>query len=231
MAGFDDTTEVPPRSLQPGCQVRSTPYIYSDDEITALMDLAAGQSPEPWGTTLATLIGLMAATGLRPAEVRRIDRDHVDLKNAQLTVWHSKFGKSRRLPLHDSTVEALSVYEAKRHDAYPRPVDDAFFLSDRSARMEKRAAGVAFRQLRAAASIEAPFGHRPPHLGDLRHTFAVSTLLSWHRAGVDVQRQLPVLSAYMGHRRPKDTYWYLEATPELMALVAERLESSWEAGR
>jgi integrase/recombinase XerD len=230
LAAFDTTTEIPPRRLG-ASPVRSIPHIYSEEEIARLMRLASALSPAPFGATMATLIGLMASTGLRPGETRRLDRQHVDLAGAQLAVWHSKSGRSRRLPLHPSTVQALADYSVLREGSYPHPRSEAFFLSPRGARLTSAVMSKAFRQLRRRASIATAYGHRPAVLGDLRHTFAVTTLLSWHRAGVDVQRQLPVLSTYLGHLNPGHTYWYLQATPELMALVAERLERSEELGR
>jgi integrase len=146
-------------------------------------------------------------------------------------VWHSKSGRSRRLPLDPSTVKALADYSIRRDRAYPQPSDEAFFPGRTGARLTSAVMSAAFRKLRRQASIVAGSGRGPAVLGDLRHTFAVSTLLSWHQEGADVQRRLPVLSAYMGHLNPRHSYWYLEATPELMALIAERLERSWEAGR
>lgn len=230
LLAFDPTTEIPPRGLGPSGRVRSAPHIYSDDEIARLMRLASSLEPASFGATVATLIGLMASTGLRTGETWRLDRQHVDLAGAQLTVWHSKSGRSRRLPLHPSTVQALADYSILRDRAHPDPGVEAFLLGPTGARLTSPVLSRAFRELRRRAWIVTTAGHRPAVLGDLRHTFAVSTLLSWHRAGVDVQRQLPALSAYLGHVNPRQTFWYLEGTPELMALVAERLES-WEAGR
>jgi integrase/recombinase XerD len=231
LTAFDATTQVPGRGLVPNASVRSTPHIYSDEEVAQLMELAHELRPEAFGATMATLIGLMSATGLRPFEVRRLDRSHVDLAKAQLSGWHFKSGRSRRLPLHASTVDALGEYAAVSQRWHPRRSDDAFFLGRSGARLSKGVAARAFRQLRSDVPLVSATGQRPAVLGDLRHTFAVSTLLSWHRAGVDVERRLPVLSAYLGHVNPAQTYWYLEGTPELMALVAERLERSTEAGQ
>jgi integrase len=230
LVAFDATTEVPPPGLHPS-PVRSTPHIYTEAEIARLMRLAGELRPAPFGATMQTLIGLMAASGLRPGEIRRLDRAHVDLAGGQLTVWHSKSGRSRRLPLHPSTVNALADYSIRRDLAHPEAREEAFFLGPSGARLTSAVMSAAFRKLRRRALIVTGFGQRPAVLGDLRHTFAVSALLSWHQAGMDVQRQLPVLSAYLGHLNPRHSYWYLEATPELMALVAERLERSWEARR
>lgn len=230
LSAFDSNTEIPPRGpFGPG--LRGTPHIFSEAQIIRLMGAACGLAPIRFGVTMAALIGLMAATGLRPGEIRRLDRADVDLRAGQLTVWHSKFGRSRRLPLHDSTVAALSDYAASRDHTGLGPGDEAFFPDRKGAWLTAPVLSRAFRDLRQQASITARAGQRPARLGDLRHTFAVATLLSWHRAGVEAQQRLPVLSAYLGHVNPAQTYWYLQATPELMALVAERLERSMEAGR
>jgi integrase/recombinase XerD len=230
LLAFDPATEIPPHGLGPDGQRRSVPHIYSDGEIARLMNAALALKPTSFGATMQALIGLMASTGLRTGETMRLDRQHVDLAGGQLTVWHSKSGRSRRLPLHPSTVTALSDYAILRDRANPDPGAEAFFLSPAGARLTSPVLSRAFRALRRRASIVTQSGQGPAVLGDLRHTFAVSTLLDWHRAGVDVQRQLPILSAFLGHVNPRQTFWYLEGTPELMALVAERLES-WEARR
>ncbi len=230
LAAFDPGAEIPPAGPF-GAALRSTPHIYSEHEITRLMRAAGGLAPAPFGMTMATLIGLMAATGLRPAEIRRLDRGDVDLDGAQITVWHSKSGRNRRLPVHESTVAALVDYAATRDRAHSVAPDQAFFPDRKGGRLTTPVLGAAFRELRQQASITTPAGQRRALIGDLRHTFAVNTLLSWHQAGADLGQRLPVLSAYLGHVNPAQTYWYLQATPELMALVAQRLERSWEARR
>jgi integrase/recombinase XerD len=230
LAAFDPANEIPPRGLQPNAPARSAPHIYSPEEIARLMRLACELEPASFGATMQTLIGLMATTGLRTGETRRLDREHVDVARAQVTVWHSKSGRSRRIPLHESTAKALADYAALRDRCHPQPSTEAFFLDRTGARLTSPVLSRAFRELRRRASIATAPGQGPAVLGDLRHTCAVSTLLAWHQQGMDVQRQLPTLSAFLGHVNPRQTFWYLQATPELMALVAERLES-WEAGR
>ncbi len=230
LSAFDAATEIPPRGPF-GPRLRGTRHIFSEPEIARLMRAASGLAPARFAATMATLIGLMASTGLRPAEIRRLDRGDVDLAVGQITVWHSKSGRSRRLPVHPSTVEALAAYVATRDRTGPNPADDAFFPNRKGGRLTAPVLAKAFGDVRARASISTPAQHPPALLGDLRHTFAVTTLLSWHQAGIDVQQQLPVLSAYLGHVNPAQTYWYLQATPELMALIAERLERSMEDRR
>jgi integrase len=230
LTAFDASTEIPPPG-QFGAALRGTPHIYCEQEIAALMRSASGFAPAPFAATMATLIGLMSSTGLRPGEIRRLDRGDVNPVAAQITIWHSKSGRSRRLPLHESTVAALADYAATRDHAHPHPRDAAFFPDRKGCRLTTPVLGAAFRELRQRASISTPASQRSALIGDLRHTFAVNTLLSWHRDGADVQQRLPVLSAYLGHVNPEQTYWYLQATPELMALIAQRLQRSWEAGR
>jgi integrase/recombinase XerD len=139
---------------------------------------------------------------------------------------HTKFGESRLLPLHPSTVDALGCYaQAREHAA--DPAQEAFFLSPTGRRVGSQQAAGTLHRLADRSGIETPERRRPPRLYDFRHSFAVNTLLDWHRQGVDVWERLPVLSAYLGHLRPANTYWYLEAAPELMALVADRLAQAW----
>jgi integrase/recombinase XerD len=194
------------------------------------MSAARSLPPRIWGVTMATAIGLMACTGIRPGEAWRLDREDFDLAEGSLTIWHSKNGRSRRLPLDESALEELDGYDDIARKAYP-VTTWAMFPAPGGERVTSSLARSAFGEVRQRAGISFPPGQRPGRLGDLRHTFAVSVLLSWHGAGEDVQRRLPVLSAYMGHINPADTYWYLSATPELMALVAERLQESWEEDR
>lgn len=224
---FDATAEVPPANLGPRADARPRPHLYSGAEVAALMGAARTLRPELWAASFVTLIGLLAATGLRPSEAFRLQRTHVDLDDGQLAVIHSKAGRSRQIPLHPSTVDALRRYGQLR-DRIVGHDNPAFFVATTGAPLRAAQADATFRSLRAAASVTVAPGERPARLYDFRHRFAVNTLLDWHRSGVDVERQLPVLSAYLGHLRPAHTYWYLHAAPELMAVVAQRLAASWE---
>lgn len=228
VAVFDPATEVPPTSLLPDDTTRTPPYIYTPGQVTALMAAAARLSPPLHAASYATLIGLMAATGLRTGEARRLDRDDVDLRTATLLVRDSKFGKTRQVPVEATTVAALTRYARRRDRLCTRPADAAFLLSAAGGRLDRRAVGVTFHGLLCDVGITAAAGQRAPRLYDLRHTFAVSTLTSWHAAGVDVDRRLPALSTYLGHLNPANTYWYLEAVPQLMTVVADRLQHARE---
>lgn len=194
------------------------------------MGAARRLSPPLRAASVATLIGLMAATGLRTGEALRLDRDDVDLRAGTLLVRESKFGKTRCLPLDATTSTALADYARRRNRLCPRPVDPGFLVSAGGRRLDRRAVSTTFRTLRAQAGLAVPPGRRAPRLTDLRHSFAVTTLAGWHAAGIDVQRRLPLLSTYLGHLDPVNTYWYLDAVPQLMAVVADRVDDH-RAGR
>ena len=221
---LDPSTQVPPTGLIPHPNRRTTPYIYSPAEIAALLG-AARRLLHPFrAATYETFFALMAATGMRNSETRDLDRGDVDFTAGELTVVHGKFDKTRLLPLHPSTLDALHRYALWRDKSFPRPKDPSFFISTEGTRLIRSNVNRTFRQLLTDSAITwAPRKHQPrPH--DLRHTFAVTTILNWYRGGVDVQAHLPLLSTYLGHVLPADTYWYLTTVPELLTLVADRLE-------
>jgi integrase/recombinase XerD len=223
LATIDPATEIPSKDLLPATRQRLAPYIYSSAEIAALMGAARALAPPSRAATLETLIGLLTCSGLRLGEALSLDRDDVDIDDGVLRV-RGKQGKQREVPLHDSTVEALARYADVRDHYWTRPGTAAFFLSRLGVRLSVAAVHNTFPELIRAAGLEGG-GHRArPRPHDLRHTFAVSTLLDWHHAGVEVDRKLPLLTTYLGHQDPANTYWYLQATPELLALVVQRLD-------
>ncbi len=172
------------------------------------------------------MIGLLASCGLRIGEACRLDRDDVDLDEGVLTVRGAKFGKTRIVPVHSTTLGALRIYTGRRDQLCPHPVSAAFFVNSRGARLDAHNTSHTFTQLLRGAGIVVPPGVRRPRLHDLRHTFTVATLLAWYGDGGDVAARLPLLSTYLGHVDPKSTYWYLQATPELLAAAADRLETA-----
>jgi integrase len=225
-SAMDPRTEVPPLGLLPHRFQRKPPYIYTDAEIGCLIK-AARKLPSARrlrSRTYATLLGLLAVTGMRISEVVALERDDVDLAAAVLTIRRTKFGKSRLIPLHASTRLALNRYARWRDRIQPRPRTTGFFVGEHGERLTPCAVRWTFVRLSREVGLRAPSARRGPRVHDLRHRFAVSTLLRWYRAGVDVERHLPVLSTYLGHGRVTDTYWYLSAAPELMRLVVARLE-------
>jgi integrase len=226
LAGIDARTEVPPPGLIAGRGRWRPPFIYSPGDIEALMAQARQLRPMP-AATYETMIGLLAAAGLRVGEAIRLDRADIDWTGAVLTIRESKFGKTRMVPVLDSTLISLGRYARIRDRLCPQPATAAFFISTTGTRLIYACAGQVFRRLRDQAGIGAGADH-PPRIHDLRHTFAVRALLGWYRAGDDVEARLPILSTYLGHRDPRSTYWYLSAAPELLALAAAQLERSQE---
>jgi integrase len=201
------------------------PYIYADVEVAGLM-VAALRIEDPFrAQTYRTLIGLLASTGMRVGEAIDLDQTDVDWREGILTVRDSKFGKSREVPLHPTAVEALENYNALRDQRFRRPSSPAFFLSLAGTRLFYRNVHPAFLRLVGWAEISDRKPRRP-RIHDLRHTFAVRTLIDWYQAGFDIERQLPLLSTYLGHVSPSSTYWYLSAVPDLMGVAALRLEES-----
>jgi integrase/recombinase XerD len=227
----DPRTEIPPMGLLPYRTKRATPYIYSNDEIQQLLEAARNLPPStglrPW--TYHNLFGLMAVTGMRISEVIRLNLTDVDLKQELLTVRLTKFSKSRLIPLHPSTVKKLKLYLHRRDQLYPRSPTARFFLSNQGAPLTDYIVRWTFVKLSRQIGLRKVGNGFGPRLHDLRHRFAVTTLLHWYRTGVDVEQRLPVLSTYLGHAHVTDTYWYLSAIPELLALVKDRLEKRWEA--
>jgi integrase/recombinase XerD len=231
LAGIDDSTEVPPLGLIPGRHRWRRPFIYTPDDIETVMSQARTTIASPLrAATYYTLVGLLAATGLRIGEAIKLDRSDIDWDHAVLLIRESKFGKSRLVPLHASTMQALTEFAVVREQQQPHPKVPSFFVSLTRDRLSYAVVSQTFRQLVDGAGVgaEAP---SPPRLHDLRHTFAVHTLLGWYRSAEDVQAKIPALSTYLGHREPSSTYWYLSAAPELLALAAARRDTAWSAAR
>jgi len=227
---LDRAHEVPPADLLPHRPRRATPYLYSEEEIAALIGAASGLRSALRVSTYQTLIGLLAVTGMRVGEAIRLDRDDLDTGAGVLTVRNSKFGKSRELPLHVTTTQALSVYLRRRDRLLPTAKTEALFISPAGTRLLYCNVSHTFLGLVDRAGLRPRSASCRPRLHDLRHSFAVRTVLDWYRADVDVQAQLPLLSTYLGHVHPENTYWYLSAAPELLSLAGQRLDRAL-AGR
>lgn len=223
-------TEIPPLGMFPGRYRRQAPYIYSDTEIEAIVRTAEQLRSRAGlrGPSYATIYGLLAATGMRISEVIALDVSDIDLRQGIITIRRTKFGKSRLIPLHASTVAALDRYAHKR-DRLVKRASDAFFLSEKGVRISQWGTRYNFAQVSRKIGLRSPGGRHGhgPRIHDLRHRFAVRTLIAWYRAGLDAERELPRLSAYLGHAHIADTYWYIEAVPELLQLATER----WMRGR
>lgn len=231
LAGYcatrDPRTEVPSRDLLPSQYRRQQPYIYTDEEIASLLVVAV-RLPSRTGlraATYTTLYGLLAVTGFRISEAVDLDRRDVDLEQGLITVRRTKFGKTRWVPLHATTVTALREYGSRRDEIHPSPRTSHFFLSEDGAPITQCMARWTFVRLSRELGLRQPGDSHGPRLHDFRHRFAVATLLAWYREGKNVERLLPVLSTYLGHVHVNDTYWYLTAVPELLALASARTPS------
>lgn len=224
---FDPATEIPPTGLLSGQWPRRTPYLYSEEEISRLLDATTLLRPAQRALTYRTVLALLAVTGMRLGEALGLDRDDVDLNEGLLTIRKAKYDKTRQIPLHATSVAALEAYCTQRFRARPLPPTAAVFLNIRHRRLSTGTVETAFQKLRAHAGLDstAATGHRP-RLHDLRHTFAVRTLLGWYQTGVDVDQRMPLLSTYLGHVDPDSTYWYLTGSPELFAIAAQRLDAA-----
>jgi integrase len=222
---FEPDTEIPATRLLGPAHRRVTPHIYTEPELEQLLAAAAELTPHNGlrPATMRCLLGLLASTGLRISEALHLSRMDVDLVRGVLTVRETKFRKSRHVPLHPSTTNALAEYARFRDRRLPLARATAFFLTDGGQPLAYRHARYAFQRLRRRLGWENRAG-RPPRLYDLRHTFACRRLLAWYEEGVDVNWALPLLSTYLGHGRVTDTYWYLTAIPALMAIAGERFE-------
>lgn len=223
LSGIDPATEIPPLGLLPGKQRWKAPYIFTDNDITLVLAEAGRLRYQRDARTYVTLLGLLAVTGMRVGEALRLDLDDVDLDTGVLTIRESKFGKSRLVPVLPDTVEALAGYAGLRSSYRPRPGNDSFLVSRTGRRLIYESVFSVFDHVRATTAIGAGAVRRP-RIHDLRHTFAVTTLLDWYRHDQDVAGLLPRLSTYLGHREPRNTYWYLSALPELLACAANRLD-------
>ena len=221
---LDQRTEIPRKDLLPYRRERRSPYIYSDEGVKALMKAGRKLQGPIMRHTYPTLIGLLAVTGMRAGEAFALD--HADLKEQEgfLLIRNAKFGKSRNVYLHPTTLEAMQDYARTRDRVFPCPRDSSYFVSTAGTRLLRQNVSIVFARLLKKAGLASEPGDRP-RIHDFRHSFAVKTLIGWYRAGLDVETHLPLLSTYLGHVNPSSTYWYLTVAPELACLAAERLEN------
>jgi integrase len=228
LATLDPASEVPSKDLLPATRPRVAPYIYTDDEIAALLEAARGLTPPLRAARHETLIGLLAVTGMRPGEALALDRQDVDLRRGAVHVRAGKQRKQREVALHDTTTSALRAYARQRDARFPTPSTPAFFISARGRRMARAELNQTFTTLIGEVGLEGRGARARPRPHDLRHAFAVRTLLQWLQAGENIDQRMPLLSTYLGHVDPASTYWYLEAVPELLQLISQRLEQPEE---
>lgn len=227
LAAIDPATEIPSADLLPCPRQRAVPYLYSDDEVAALLAATDTFRSRLRAATYRTLLGLLSVTGMRIGEALALDRADVDLRRGLLVVRSGKFDKARELHLHKTTVDALRGYLGLRDRLRPDTVTatPALFITTRGFRLGYRQVTTTFRQLADRAGLKARSAACRPRLHDFRHCFAVNSLLDAYQAGVDVHARLPLIATWLGHADPANTYWYLSAAPELLALAAQRLDA------
>lgn len=226
---IDPAAEVPPPGVFAARRHRPTPYLWSQGDICKLLEGARALRPPLLAATHETLFGLLAASGMRVGEAVALQHDDVDLGAGVVTIRQAKFDRSRLVPLHPSATEALCRYAAERDRLCPRPRSSTFFVSSVGTALDRSGVGKTFRKITIAMGARTAIVH--PRVHDLRHSFAVHTLIGWQQSGVGVDEHIGMLSTYLGHISPAGTYWYLSASPELMELAAERLDARFGAAR
>jgi len=227
LQALDPTAEVPPPGVFPTRRHRPTPFLWSQRDIRRLLQSTRALRPALRAATYEALFGLLATCGMRVGEAIGLDRDDVDLPAGVITIRHAKFDRTRLVPLHPTATEALSRYATERDRLCPRPRARAFFVSSAGTRLDRSGVSKTLRKITTSIGMRTESVH--PRAHDLRHSFAVDTLLRWQRSGRSVDEHIATLSTYLGHVSPADTYWYLSASPELMELAAGRLHTRYGA--
>jgi integrase len=226
---IEPATEVPPQAVFPARRHRPAPYLWSAPDISGLLASTRLLRPPLRAATYEALFGLLAVSGMRVGEAVGLDRDDIDFKVGVITIRHAKFDRSRLVPLHATTTAALRAYAAERPRLCPAPTTPAFFVSSTGGRLNRSDVAKVLRRITTNMGLRTGTVHPTAH--QLRHSFAVRTLIDWHHAGVRVDDRIATLSTYLGHVAPADTYWYLSASPELMGLAAERLDGHFGGQR
>lgn len=222
---LDPTIEVPPSRLLPARPSRPAPFLYSEAQLGALLAAAEQLRPQIRAVTFRTLLSLQAATGIRTGEAIDLDSSDLDTDQGTLTVT-GKYGKTRLLPLHRTVTEGLTGYLDTRRQLLPAAHCPALLISTRGTRLGRGSIHPTFRAVAERAGLTASSSASRPRLHDLRHTFAVNTMLDAYRSDADPAATLPLLATWLGHAEPRDTYWYLTGTAELMAAATARLNAA-----
>jgi integrase/recombinase XerD len=222
LQAIDPATEVPPLGVFAARYQRPPPYLWQESELLGLMAAARQLRPSLCALTYECFFGLLWCTGMRIGETIDLDRDDVDLTEGVITVREAKLGRMRRVPLQPSTTNALASYAASRNRLCPQPRSRTFFVSSVGTTLIPQAVLQTFHRLAVKTGLRTET--QRPRVHDLRHSFAVRVLVSCYRSDIDIEKRMVALSTYLGHVNPVDTYWYLSASPELVELVAERLD-------
>jgi site-specific recombinase XerD len=221
LQAVDPGTEVPPFHVFAPHYQRPTPYLWQETEMLDLMAQARKLRPALCALTYEALFGLLWSSGMRIGETINLQKGDVDLTDGVITVRQAKLGRMRLVPLQQNSVDALASYVANRNRLCPRPRSQAFFLSSRGTTLIPQAVGQTFHRLAVKTGLHTET--KRPRIHDLRHSFTVRVLASWYRSGIDVDTRMVALATYLGHVNITDTYWYISTSPELIALVAQRL--------
>lgn len=228
LATVEPATEIAPADVFGARQRRRTPHLWTARQVADLLTESRTLRPAIRAATYEALFGLLAVSGMRVGEAINLDRHDVDLNSGVLTIQEAKLDRVRLVPLHPTTSEALRRYTTERDRLCPTPRSTAFFLSTRGTVLDYSCVWRTFAQLSTAIGVRDTTASGPT-IHDLRHSFTVNVLIGWQRAGVDVAEHMAVLSNYLGHVGPASTYWYLSASPELMALAAQQLDERYGA--
>lgn len=226
---IEPATEVPAAGVFPARRHRPAPYLWSQQDIYRLLDGARTLRSPLRAATYEALFGLLAVSGMRVGEAVGLDRFDVDFDAGVITIRVAKLDRERLVPLHDTTTMALRAYATERDRLCPTPDSAAFFVSGAGTRLNRGAVAKTLRRITTDMGLRTATVQPTAH--QLRHSFAVRTMIDWHREGVGVEEHIATLSTYLGHVSPADTYWYLSASPELMELAAERLDARFGGGR
>jgi integrase/recombinase XerD len=226
---IDPATEIPPPDVFPVCRQRATPYLFSQQDICRLLAEARRLRHPMRAASYEALFGLLTVSGMRIGEAVALERDDVDLDAGLITIRKAKGDRGRLVPLHPTAAEALRCYASERDRLCPTPRSRAFFISSAGTPVHPNALRETFREITTRIGVRTKAVH--PRIHDLRHRFAVQTLIDWQRSGVKIDERILTLSTYLGHVSPADTYWYLSASPELMALTADRLHDRFGGER
>jgi integrase len=219
---LDPTTEIPPPDVFPVRRQRATPYLFSQQDIHRLLVEARRLRHPMRAASYEALFGLLAVSGMRIGEAIALEREDVDVDAGLITIRKAKGDRGRLVPLHPTTTEALRRYASERDRLCPTPRSRAFFISSAGTPVLGVSLRATFREITTRLGIRTQ--EVQPRIHDLRHRFAVQTLIDWYRSGVNINEHIATLSTYLGHVSPADTFWYLSASPELMALAADRLD-------
>ena len=230
MNTIDPKTEIPPFDLLPFRKQRPTPHIFTNGEILQILDTAKNLPPETglrrW--TYYYFFGLLSVTGLRLSEAINLDCEDVDLCKDIIFIRNTKFIKSRLVPIHSSTSNKLKEYTQRRDSFLKKRSNNSFFVTENGKSLKVQTVLWTFRKISKQANLKTTPGSTGPRTHSFRHTFTVDTLMNWYRSGMDVEQCMARLSTFLGHTCVTNTYWYLSAVPELLALTTALLEKREE---